>query len=123
MAVRAKTVTVVKEFGDVAHVVVWSGLLNGDSGDPVAMPGSSDRSIQFEGTLGVGGTIVLEGSNEETPTNWHLLTDPQGNDISKTAFDLEAVTELTRWVRPRVTAGDGTTNLVATLFLKGNRRW
>lgn len=117
MATRAKSIATLQSLGDNVRVCSWTGLLNGDDGDPLEMPGWADRSIQFEGTFGAGGTIVLEGSNNGT--NWHLLTDPQGNDISKTAADLEAVTELTRYVRPRVTAGDGATSLQAHLLVRG----
>ncbi|MFO0467337.1 MAG: hypothetical protein ACK5ZS_00090 [bacterium] len=116
MATRAATITPIETFKDHAHVVRWTGLLNGDDGSPIEMPGSSDRSIQFTGTFGTGGTIALEGSNDGV--NYVVLTDPQGNNISKTAASIEAVTELTRYIRPRVTAGDGSTNLVATLLVK-----
>ena len=116
MAVKAATISRITSFGDECHVVTWAALANTDTGAPIEMPGSSDRSIQFEGTFGAGGTVILEGSNDGT--NYHPLTDPQGNDISKTAADLEMITELTRWVRPRVSAGDGTTAIVPTLFLK-----
>lgn len=118
MATRTHTIATIPHYGDKAHVLTWSGLLNGDDGSPVEMPGSADRSIQFQGTFGVGGTIVFEGSNDGT--NYHTLADPQGNAISKTAAGLEAVLELTRYVRPRVTAGDGTTSLVASLLVKRN---
>lgn len=82
------------------------------------MPGSSVRSVQFTGTFGTGGTILLEGSNDGT--NYVTLTDPQGNAISKTAAGIEAIEETTVYIRPRVSAGDGTTSLVATLFLGRN---
>lgn len=116
MATRTATITQITTFKDNAHVVQWTGLLNGDDGSPIEMPGSSDRSVQFSGTFGTGGTILLEGSNDGT--NYVVLTDPQGNAISKTAAGIEAVTELTRYVRPRVSAGDGSTSLVATLLVK-----
>ena len=118
MATRTHTVTPIPHYGDKAHVLTWSGLLNGDDGSPVEMPGSADRSVQFTGTFGAGGTIVFEGSNDGT--NYVTLTDPQGNTISKTAAALESVVELTRYVRPRVTAGDGSTDLVASLLVKRN---
>lgn len=109
-AVQADTVT------RRTQSVVWSGLLNGDSGDAYERPDYSDRSVQVTGTFGTGGTIVLEGSNDGT--NYKTLTDPQGNPLSFTAAALEQVQELTRYVRPRVTAGDGTTSLVATLLVR-----
>jgi hypothetical protein len=72
--------------------------------------------VQFAGTLSVGGTIVLEGSNDGV--TYYTLTDPQGNAISKTALGIEAVQEVVRFVRPRVTAGDGSTDLKAYLLIK-----
>lgn len=116
MATRAATVTRIDKYKDDCHVITWSGLLNGDDGTPIEMPGSADRSIQFVGTFGAGGTIVFEGSNDGT--NYATLADPQGNAISKTSAGIEAILEITRYVRPRVTAGDGTTNLVATLLVR-----
>jgi len=116
MATRVPTVTRIPTYKDDCHVIQWSGLLNTDDGTPIEMPGSADRSIQITGTFGAGGTIVFEGSNDGT--NYASLTDPQGNAISKTAAGIEAIAELTRYVRPRVTAGDGTTNLVATLLVR-----
>jgi len=116
MATRTPTRTPVPGYGEDSVVIQWSGLLNGDDGSPIEMPGSADRSIQVSGTFGAGGTIILEGSNDGT--NYVTLADPQGTAISKTAAAIEAVLELTRYIRPRVTAGDGTTNLVATLLVK-----
>jgi len=79
----------------------------------------ADYSVQFEGTFGTGGSITFEGSNDGT--NYRALTDPQGNAITKTAAAIEQIEEAVRWVRPAVTAGDGTTALVATMFMRRNR--
>lgn len=92
---------------------VWSALANTDTGAPLALSQFSDRSVQISGTFSVGGTIVLEGSNDGT--NYHTLTDPAGSAISFTSAGIKTVTEVVKWVRPRVTAGDGSTLLVATL--------
>lgn len=116
MAVRTGVLTTLLDFKNDALLITWSGLLNSDTGDPYEIPSASDRSIQFQGTFGTGGTIQIEGSNDGT--NYIVLTDPQGNAITKTAAAIEAITELPRYIRPRVTAGDGTTNLVASLFMK-----
>lgn len=102
-----------------ARAVTWTGLLNTDDGAPHDIRGYPDRSVQFFGTFGVGGTIVLEGSNDGT--NWETLTDPQGNAISKTAKALEQILEHTRFVRPRVSAGDGTTSLTCIIWASGLR--
>lgn len=79
-----------------------------------------DRTVQFDGTIGAGGSITLQGSNDGT--NWIALTDPQGNAITKTALPaLEVVAENTRFVRPAVTAGDGTTSINCRMFARRNR--
>lgn len=115
MVERSAVKDKIETFKDDAHVIEWTGLLNGDTGESIQMPGSSDRSIQFSGTFS-GGTIILQGSNDGT--NWETLTDLQGNAISKTASGIEMVVEVTRYIRPNVTAGDGSTSLTATLLLK-----
>ena len=120
MATRTSVITRISSWADDSHVISWSGLLNGDDGSPIEMPGHSIRSIQFTGTFGTGGTIQIEGSNDGT--NYVVLTDPQGNNVSKTAAGIEAVVEVTRYIRPRVTAGDGATDLTASLLLRRTTR-
>ena len=102
-----------------APVVTWTGLLNGDDGSSWEGPDCADRSVAVTGTFGTGGSITIQGSNDGT--NWFALTDPQGNAITKTAAALEQITEITKFVRPIVTAGDGTTSLVATMYARRNR--
>lgn len=102
-----------------ATLVTWSGLLNGDTGTRVSYTDFPDRTVQFLGTFGTGGSVSFEGSNDGT--NWVVLTDPQGNAITKTAAGIEAVTETPRYVRPSVTAGDGTTNLTVIMFARTPR--
>lgn len=102
--------------GEKAHVVTWSALANGDDGSAIELFGSSDRSIQVTGTFGAGGSVRLQGSNDGS--NWAALTDPQGNDLNITSAKIEAITEITRYIRPLVTAGDGTTSLVVTVFAR-----
>ncbi len=99
------------------RLITWTPLTTtNDTGYQAEWATFADRCIQFTGTFGVGGTVKLQGSNDGT--NWADLTDPQGNAISKTAAGLEAVTEVTRYVRPFVSAGDGTTSITASLVLR-----
>ena len=116
MAVRDAVRTKIETWRDDSHVVAWSGLLNTDTGEPIEMVGSSDRSVQVSGTFGVGGTCLIEGSNNGV--NYHTLTDPQGSDLSFGAAGLEQIMTLPRWIRPRISAGDGDTALVVTMLLK-----
>lgn len=119
MATRAKSVAHLQTFGDEVDIVTWSGLLqpSSDDGEPYECPGAADRSVQVQGTLGTGGAVAIEGSNNGT--NYVTLTDPQGNALSINAIGrIEAIAEVTRYVRPRVTAGDGATDFTVTLLAR-----
>lgn len=116
MTVRAFTSTDIQAFGDHGHTIQWTGLLNGDSGTPLEMVGSADRSVQITGTFGAGGTVLIEGSNDGT--NYSTLHDPGGNALSLTTAQIIAVLEISAFIRPRVSAGDGTTSLAVTLLVR-----
>lgn len=119
MAVRTPTVTYAPNGQVNIAVVVWTGLLNGDSGSPVELPEFPDKTFQITGTFGAGGSINAEGSNDGT--NYSILTDPQGNQITKTAAAMEVAEESPRYTRPNVTAGDGTTSLTVTMVARRPR--
>jgi hypothetical protein len=122
MAVRAFNTVSLPATLDYQGVVVgnWTGLTKttDDSGEVVELPNFADRSVQVVGTFGAGGSLRIEGSIDGT--NYATLTDPQGNALDITAAKIEAISEATRYIRPRVTAGDVTTSLaVHILFKKG----
>lgn len=101
----------------------WAGLANGDTGAPAAgtLTASDyipwlDRTFQVTGTFGVGGTVVIEGTNDGT--NWATLTSPNGVPLSFTAAGIGQVTEVVMQMRPRVTGGDGTTSLNVNAFYR-----
>ena len=97
----------------------WTGLLNGDTGAPLEIADYADRSVQIGGTLGTGGSVTIEGSNDGSV--YVALVDPQGNALTFTALaKIEQVLEVTRYIRPNVTAGDGSTNFTVTLFGRRN---
>lgn len=114
----------IKTFGDDGHVVTWASMTTTDNyGSPVSMPGSADRSVQLLGTLGTGGAVTMYGSNKSSPNeanddDWAILTDPQGNNIVLSTLKIEAITEIPRFIRPKVTAGDGSTSLTVVLLLR-----
>jgi len=93
-----------------------------DVGQELAMSSSADRSVQVAGTLGVGGSVRIEGTIDGI--NWAPLTDPQGNDLAFTIYPagystkIEAVCELVRLIRPRIAAGDGTTSLTVSILTR-----
>ena len=118
MATISRTSTRIQSFGDDAHVHSWTPMTfsGTDQGAPLESPGWSDRSVQVAGTFGTGGSVRIEGSNDGT--NYAALTDPQGNALDITTAKIEQIMELTRYIRPRVTAGDGSTSLTVTILTK-----
>lgn len=101
-------------------IIQWAPLTFAglDDGAPVDLVQYADRSIQVFGTFGTGGSVRIEGSLDGT--NWAVLTDPQGNDLNITTSKIEAVAEMTRFIRPRVTAGDGTTSVTVMLVARAD---
>lgn len=88
-----------------AKLITYTALVEGDTNPlPFEEVEYADRSVQVVGTFN-GGTVTIEGSNNGI--DWQALTDPQGNNLSITAARIEQIQELTRFVRPRVTAGTG----------------
>jgi len=120
MAVRVGTFDNTLSETNTARLVTWTGLTftTTDSGDPVQWVDFADRCVQVTGTFGTGGSVSLEGSNTGNTNEFIVLSDPQGNALTITAARIEQVLELPRYVRPRVTAGDGTTNLTVTICMR-----
>ncbi|HCZ47702.1 MAG TPA: hypothetical protein DCZ11_01705 [Gammaproteobacteria bacterium] len=102
-----------------AQVYAWAGFAaSADVGAAVQVPGYRDRSVQISGTFAGSIEITIEGSNDGA--NYVALTDPQGNAIVKTAAAIEAISEPTRYIRPRASAGSGGAAVTVTLFFGGN---
>jgi hypothetical protein len=106
----------------LARVDSWSGLTQAtlDTGAAVSVADAVEIMVMLaSGTLGVGGTVVWEGSLDGT--NWFALSSRIGTPaaISQTALlTPNMVQERPIFVRPRVTGGDGTTTLVASVLTK-----
>lgn len=99
----------------------WLAIPNSQAGDPLKIAGSfADRTVQVTGTFGAGGSINIEGSNDDG-TTYAILTDTLGNALTFTSAGMKQITELPAWIRPRVTAGDGTTALNVYLFMHKTR--
>lgn len=92
---------------------VWTPLLNSDTGAPFTLPQFADKSVQIGGTFGAGGTVVIEGSNDGV--SYFTLYDSAGNLLSFTVAGLKDVAACVGYIRPRVSAGDGTTSLTVTM--------
>lgn len=123
MTVRAATLEY--QIGGMPNCmrVTWTGLLDGDTGAPVIIGEYPDRTVHVRGTFGVGGSVDIEGSNDlptETPA-YVLLTDPQGNPLTKGAAGIEICEEAPLIVRPNCNAGDGDTSLTVRLLCRRPR--
>ena len=94
----------------------WGPMANGDVGLPVEFGTHADRTVQVGGTFGSGGTIVIEGSMDGS--DYQVLNDPFGVSLSFTGPKIRTVTEVTKYVRARVTGGDGTTALNVNLLMR-----
>ena len=97
---------------------IWPNLANTESGDWVDAGRFKDMAIQVSGTFGAGGTVIMEGSVDKAVAA--PLNDPLGNPISITTAGAIQILENMRFLRPRVTAGDGTTDLKISLRGKGD---
>lgn len=117
MAVINYTQTNLNNAFDRGHLTQWTPLTQTglDSGQPASLFGEADRSIQVTGTFGVGGNIIIEGSNDGT--NYATLKDHLGVTLGTiTAAGIYSVDQCTQYIRPRVSAGDGTTSLTVTML-------
>lgn len=94
----------------------WSGLANGDDGEAIPFSQYADKTVQIVGTFGAGGNLAIEGSNNGT--DWDVLSDAQGNALNVTSAKIEQILEVTQYIRPRVTAGDGTTSINVILLAR-----
>lgn len=99
--------------GNNLIIWTWTGLANGESGTAVRMHDYADVSIQVEGTFGAAGNLQWQGSNDGT--NFRPLNDSASSLLNIAAAGIEAVLECVLYMRPKVTAGDGTTLLNVTL--------
>lgn len=99
-------------------------LANGEAGVALESAAFADKTAHVFGTFGAGGQVELEGSNDPAvaspggSTNWFPLVDPQGNPISKTSQAGETILENPRFIRPRVSAGDGNTSITVVIVAK-----
>ncbi len=117
MAVERTATVVVSE--DKIVTIRWSGLLNTDYGEPVRVARYPDKTVQIHGTFGTTAVVALEGSNLDAPTDaatdWGDCGDQTGTVLSIGDLEPVVIAESPLWIRPIVSAGDGTTVLSCTI--------
>ena len=103
------------------QLVTYTALVNGkagvsypDLGQPNPAPGGYESiTMQAVGTFGAGGSIQLEGSNDGA--TWAKLSPAA---LTSAGFTVSlGAGERPRYIRPNVTAGDGTTSITASIWL------
>ena len=114
MAVRAVALT--RNADGSLLLAQWVGMSAGDVGEPIAFGEWGDRSVQVTGDFGTGGTLKWEGSNDRE--TFCSLTNSKGEPMEIITHCVAAVTEISVVARPRVTAGDGATNLSVHVLLR-----
>jgi len=77
----------------------------------------ADRSVQVTGTFGAGGSVQIEGSNDGGVT-YNIMNDAFGNPLVITSGVIKQITECAERIRPNVTAGDGTTSIIVSMFMR-----
>jgi hypothetical protein len=101
----------------------WANLKNGDTGVPLFWQPYAYKSVHVKGTFGAGGSLQIEGSNDvEGPPNWLVLRNPRGGShklvfTAAIGADIGQVMERTYLMRPNVTGGDDTTDLIVTILI------
>src|SRR5882672_9876422 len=93
--------------------VQWTPMKFGDTAQPIISGALVDHSVQVEGTFGAGTNVQIQGSNDGQ--NFHPLTDPFSNTINMGSAQIRQTTEITAWIKPDITAGDGLENLTITV--------
>lgn len=91
--------------GDDVIIFTWETLTAANAvGAPIPPRWAefADRTVQVLGTFD-SATLVWQGSNNGV--DYLTLTDPQGNNISKTAAALETVTDNAAYQRPSTSGG------------------
>jgi len=114
-AVKPK-VNDLKAWSSPVQTVEWNDLEAEQPCEPVETSGAHVKSIQVFGGFSNEAAIALEGSNDGA--NWARLTNAFGNQIELTEDKIQSVTEITRFVRPRVLRGDKRTKISVVIFLR-----
>ena len=114
------TVTGVESLYQLSHRLrTWTALTTTNAdGNPItyASNGMGGVTFQVTGTWGAGGSMVVEGGKDGT--NYFALTDQANAALTLSANTLKTVRDTPLYIRPRVTAGDGTTNLTVVAALQ-----
>lgn len=103
----------------VVATVSPTALANGDNTAAVPTLGFDEAVIVVTGTFGAGGSILVEGSIDGVV--WFTPPGLVGSPITA-AGAIGLPNLFSRFIRARVTAGDGSTALTAVFLLRTRSR-
>jgi hypothetical protein len=95
---------------DDSLTITWTGLTETNSdGQPLILSRFSDKTVHVYGTFGTGGTIVIQGTNDNPGSFSNPLTleGVNNSSLSFTAAGIETIKELPVQIRPFISAGTG----------------
>lgn len=114
------TPTVTKDLPGHSYMLHWAMVTANVEGLPVELPGAADKCVHLVGANWGGATLKVQGSNDGT--NWLSLTDPQGNELSKTADAIEQILENPRYIRVYLTTAGTAAVISAYIFCRSTMR-
>ena len=92
------------------HKTTWQPMSNGDVGLVQSGPNLPDKTVSIGGVFGAAGSVSIEGDNIDGARGI-ILKDVNGNPCTFTTSATVAISPAPAFMRPRVTAGDGTTSM------------
>jgi hypothetical protein len=100
-------------------VVTWPNIPNGNQGDPFEVSGFLLGSVDWQGTIGAGFSARLEGTDNPNgaPAVWGAIPNWTTTVAGLLVPSADTYPVFVRFVRPNITAGDGTTSMTARLLL------
>lgn len=103
-----------------SYLYTWAALTAADpTGDAIKIPGAADRTVQIAGTFSAG-AVSMQGSLDGV--TYFNLTDPQGNEITKSDNALEQIMENVAYLKPVIAGADGSDSVVVQLLARGTMR-
>jgi hypothetical protein len=101
------------------HLVIWTAVPLSQQGVGWSIgPFPTSITVQTTGTLGAAGSVTMEGSMDNVA--WATLHQPGNTPATLTALGMIVIVEVPLYIRPNVTAGDGTTALTVQLLAVGS---
>ena len=97
------------------YVAEWGNLATIETGVAASIPMEcASRSVQVSGVFGAAGSVAIQGSNDGVV--WAPLSNSfVATALAITAAGIHDILQSTRFIRPVVTGGDGTTALKVTI--------